>query len=208
MKMGTGDFSAAIWLKRAGFSANYYFMCYGDNSDPRWEFYFLSTDYPRFLADDGTTAAAFNMLSTITDTNWHLLGFSWDRSESDGLHLYLDGSPSGAGRDMSGVNLTLDSTTNGLMLGCRRTPSPSSNYNGNIDEVSIWKGIVLSDAQHAEIWNSGAPADLTAHSAYANLVAWWRMGDGDTFPTLTDNRGSNNGTMTNMESGDIVADVP
>ena len=45
---------------------------------------------------------------------------------------------------------------------------------------------------------------------YVHLtLSWWRMGDGDTFPTLTDNgSGGNDGTMTNMSSGNIVEDVP
>jgi hypothetical protein len=36
------------------------------------------------------------------------------------------------------------------------------------------------------------------------------MGDGDTYPTITDvgTTGGNNGTMTNQEVGDIVSDVP
>ena len=34
------------------------------------------------------------------------------------------------------------------------------------------------------------------------------MGDGDTHPTIEDNAGSNDMTMTNMASGDIEEDVP
>jgi len=67
----------------------------------------------------------------------------------------------------------------------------------------------LSLAEVTEIYNGGAPTNLLAHSAAANLVGWLRMGDGDTFPTLTDNStGGNDGTMTNMEAGDIVNDAP
>ena len=34
------------------------------------------------------------------------------------------------------------------------------------------------------------------------------MGDGDTYPTIEDNEGSIDLTMTNMASGDIETDVP
>jgi hypothetical protein len=34
------------------------------------------------------------------------------------------------------------------------------------------------------------------------------MGDGDTYPTIEDNAGSYDLTMTNMASDDIVEDVP
>ena len=42
-----------------------------------------------------------------------------------------------------------------------------------------------------------------------NIQAYWRMGDGDTFPTILDNSSnSNNATMTNMDAGDIEEDTP
>ena len=75
---------------------------------------------------------------------------------------------------------------------------------GNIDEVSAF-GSLLSPTQISDIYNSGSPTDLTSLSP----VAWYRNGDGATFPTIPDlGSGSNNGTMTNMVSGDIVAVVP
>jgi hypothetical protein len=94
-------------------------------------------------------------------------------------------------------------------------------YTGNLDEVSIWNK-TLSPAEVANIYNSGSPADLAQHSAAANLVGWWRMGDGDTYPTLLDHgtggvpyplvrdvSGHNlNGTMTSMEVTDIQLNAP
>ena len=83
-----------------------------------------------------------------------------------------------------------------------------SYYNGSMDEVSVWNK-ELTSGEVSEAYNSGSPTNLASHSATANLVGWWRMGDGDTFPTLTDNStNSNDGTMTQMESGDIQSDSP
>ena len=45
-------------------------------------------------------------------------------------------------------------------------------------------------------------------SGYPDLIGWYRMGDGDTYPTIQDNKGSNDATMTNMASDDIQTDVP
>ena len=74
---------------------------------------------------------------------------------------------------------------------------------GGLDEVAIWNSD--QSANVASIYNSGAPNDISS----LNPLHWWRMGDGDTFPTLTDNgSGGNDGTMTNMTSGNIVTDVP
>ena len=56
------------------------------------------------------------------------------------------------------------------------------------------------------MYNSGAPTDLSSYSTPP--THWWRMGDGDSSPTITDQVGSYNLTMTNMDSADIVTDVP
>lgn len=82
-----------------------------------------------------------------------------------------------------------------------------SHFNGNIDEVSIWD-TNLTEEEVGEIYNDGVPANLAEHSKINNLVSLWRMGDGDTFPTLTDNQGGNDGTMVNAEITDVEIDVP
>ena len=76
-------------------------------------------------------------------------------------------------------------------------------YEGNIDEFALWNSDQSSNI--SSIYNSGNPNDLTS----LNPLTWFRMGDGDTYPTITDNgSGGNNGTMIYMVSGDIVTDVP
>lgn len=85
-------------------------------------------------------------------------------------------------------------------------------FNGNIDEVSLWDA-ALSVAQVSEIYNAGTPTGLTSHSASANLVGWWRMGDGATFSggnwSVPDDSTNNNaGTSANMEEVDRVTDIP
>ena len=88
----------------------------------------------------------------------------------------------------------------------RVTDSYSDIY---LDEVSIFD-YELTSGQVTSIYNSGTPTDLDNTSGVTAPVHWWRMGDGDTFPTITDvgTTGGNDGTMTNMESGDIVTDTP
>jgi hypothetical protein len=82
-------------------------------------------------------------------------------------------------------------------------PNASLAFEGNIDEVSAYNRVVTP----AEIVTlSTAPTvDLTSLSP----LAWYRNGDGDTYPTITDNgSGGNSGTMTNMDAGDIENVVP
>lgn len=73
-----------------------------------------------------------------------------------------------------------------------------------IDELAIFNSDQSSNI--SDIYNSGVTHDL---QLLANPpVHWYRMGDGDTFPTLQDNIGSADMTMYNMTLADIVSDVP
>ena len=74
----------------------------------------------------------------------------------------------------------------------------------NIDELAIWASDESSNVSN--IYNSGSTHDLNLLTS--NPDHWWRMGDGDTFPTLTDVNGGLDATMVNMTVADIVSDVP
>ena len=77
-----------------------------------------------------------------------------------------------------------------------------------LDEVAMFDD-TLSSSTVTNIYNSGSPNDL---SSLDYLIGYWRNGDTagpSVFPTIDDNSSnSNDGTMTNMASGDIVTDVP
>ena len=112
--------------------------------------------------------------------------------------LYLNGSPVSTYND--GGSLIYRGNASSIYLG----NGYNGYINGYIDEVAIFNS-ELSASDVTTIYNGGIPNDL----CILNPLSWWRMGDGDTFPTLTDNgSGGNDGTMTNMSSGNIVEDVP
>lgn len=160
------------------------------------------------ISDVGTgTGKDYRSSVTVYDGAWHHVAFTFF---SDTLKLYIDGI------EDTSVTKTTDNTVNTLfsanpegLIGSfiDNAGAKAQFFTGNIDEVSIWNK-ALSSAEISEIHNAGDPTNLGAHSAFANLVSWWRMGDGDTFPTIKDQVGVNNGTMTNMEAGDIVTDSP
>ena len=71
-----------------------------------------------------------------------------------------------------------------------------------MDDVAIFNS-ELSASDVTSIYNSGYPKD---ESSTSNLVGYWKMGDGATYPTIPDDSSnSNDGTMTNMASDDIEA---
>ena len=77
-----------------------------------------------------------------------------------------------------------------------------------MDEVALFDTALASEDVTA-IYNGGTPTDLSGES---DLTGYWRNGDPNgtaSYPTITDDStNSNNGTMTNMASGDIVTDAP
>ena len=76
-------------------------------------------------------------------------------------------------------------------------------FNGNIDEVCLLDR-VATPTEIATL-SSSPTVDLTSLNPYS----WYRNGDGDTYPTITDNgSGGNDGTMINMSAIDIVLEVP
>lgn len=145
----------------------------------------------------------------LSNLTWYHVAAVWDGGlNSTNIRVYLNG-----------VDDTFSQAEIGVFTGIPNTATPvriASNLDtgvgagffwGHIDEVSFWN-TGLNGAQISEIYNSGKPTNLLNHSANANLVSWWRMGDGATFPTIPDVKGGFNGTMTNMEAGDIQTDVP
>tara|TARA_R110000737_G_scaffold37399_1_gene57178 strand:+ start:305 stop:538 length:234 start_codon:yes stop_codon:yes gene_type:complete len=71
-----------------------------------------------------------------------------------------------------------------------------------VDELAFWSSD--QSANIVDIYNSGVPFDLSTESP----SNWWRMGDEDTYPTLSDEVGGTALTMNGMTSSSIVNDVP
>ena len=98
------------------------------------------------------------------------------------------------------MSATISNTAN-FQIGAK---NGSNEFSGNIDEVAVFNS-ELSQSDVTTIYNSGVPNDI---SSMSGLVSFWRMGDGSVYPTINDEIGSNDGTMTNMSSANFVSDVP
>ena len=125
-----------------------------------------------------------------------------------------DGSRTGSGLGLklykNGALLTNVTRSGNFFSGSGQTSSVfgiggddvSGYIPANIDEVAVFNS-ELSASNVTSIYNSGAPNDISSLSP----LSWWRCGDGDTSPTLTDNgSGGNDGTMTNFST--FSTDVP
>ena len=85
-----------------------------------------------------------------------------------------------------------------------RFVSGSHLRGARIDELAIWGSDQSSNV--SDIYNSGSPHDLSLLTTSPDH--WWRMGDGDTYPTIQDNVGTAHFVMYNMTAADIVSDAP
>ncbi len=155
-------------------------------------------------------ANAGTIAGLITSSNgWHLAGYNVTNvSGTYTGQIWLDGVKV----SIADVTATLGSNTAAgvpVIIGAAASAGTVRRFKGNVDEVTFWNtGFVAAD--WVALYNNGHPKNPRFHSKNANLIHHYRMGDGDTYPTITDRVGSNNGTMTSMTSAAVnfVTDHP
>lgn len=222
----TDPFSVAFWIKHTGSGGDIIGKMANPGASTGWcvdEFggaqLILSSNYN---GGDHLYAYPTGAPSTL-DGNWHHWVVTYDGSSlCSGVHFYLDGTayPTYALHDtLTGSILTSVDT-----YIASRVQTPGHNhFPGYLDEIAVYTK-ALSAGEVTWIYNGGAPRDLMGGGAPSNLAGWWRMGEGDTFPTLKDSVASGwsnpyptitdasgngrSGTMVNMESGDFTTTVP
>ena len=192
----TSAFSYSVWFKTTDTTST---MALTSNSTKFLVQLYSPTTRIRCQIFDGS-ASVKNVdinASGYNDNNWHHLAFTTDGlTTSNGVKVYYDGTlTSQATLSNSGIR----SVATDWQLGKHTS---TWLYNGLMDEVALFSS-ELSASDVSSIYNSGVPNDISSLSP----ISWWRCGDGDTAPTLTDNgSGGNNGTMTNFST--FSTDVP
>jgi len=195
-------FSLNVWVKSTSTNQTYIEK---QVAGVGWEFRTISNKL-RFEHVGAGGALRVDSTSDVgqNDGSWHMVSATYDGSgNASGAILYFDGAAvakttiddSLSGSTLTAGDIAIGSSTDGA----------ATNFTGNIDEVSVWSRD-LTAGEITTIYNSGTPADVNIQVT-TNLVSFWRMGDQDAFPALLDNKGSNDGTMTNMVAGDIVLDT-
>ncbi len=129
-----------------------------------------------------------------------------------GIKIYINGvlqsltdNSNGGGLPDAGVGSdTFAIDPNIIAIG--RQPT-NANYlrGGHVDEFAFFNA-ELKASEVASLYNGGVPSNLDIFTPSA--AHWYRMGDGDSHPTLIDSVGGANLTMENMGSGNFVTDVP
>lgn len=153
----------------------------------------------------GSDEIIIETIGSFNDYTWHQVVVTYSGSSAaSGVIIYVDD----VAQTSTVIADTLTGTTvNAIDFQLAAINAVSALFAGVLDDPAVYN-IELTPANVTTIYNDGAPPDLTLVGPTGNLVGYWLMGDGDTFPTLTDNAGANNGTMVNMEAADFVVDSP
>lgn len=185
----------SFWAKSDG--TNFNGMVLGGIVQSNYYTVFL-TSTNRLLYRVGGGANSFDdadIISALSSGNWFHCALVRNNSGADVL-CYING-------DLKQTKTSIIGSANDTIIQDMGARSINDFYlTGNIDELSLYN-TALNGTDISTI--ATAPSDLSTY----NPILWYRNGDGDTFPTITDNgSGGNNGTMINMEAEDIVNDVP
>lgn len=141
----------------------------------------------------------------LDDRKWHHVVITSDGVNAAGVSITVDGVTATTTVSDTLTSETIIGTSPQLVLGAHQ-PAGSDYFLGEVTHAAVWD-IELSASEVEETWQGGQLVDLTGHSAYADAVVYTRMVS-DTYPTLIDSKGTANGTLTNMESRDLVIDQP
>ena len=192
----TNTITLSAWIKTTDTSS--YEIIIGKDS--------IGTGTRSFILYRGGSVAVFTIYTsggfekvegttTINDGSWHhIMGVN----DGTDLKIYVDGTLDATN---VGGGVTFLNGITPFEIG-RRASAPANRgyFTGNIDEVAVWN---TDQSANASAIGGTIPTDLTSY----NPVSWWRCGDGDTSPTLTDNgSGGNDGTMESFTT--FSTDVP
>ena len=171
-----------------------------DNTQVGQDLYFV----PKALAAYGYTTS--NPLAT-NDT-WYYITIVFDgggATNADRLKVYVNASEETL-TFVGTIPATLPnfSTPRNFLVG-GNAYDLSRTVTGGMKDFGVFTS-ALDASEVSEAYNSGCPIDLNSHSDSANLLWFWRMGDGsgDNETTIYDQAGSNDATCNNIESGDFL----
>ena len=144
IKVGSGDFSGFAWIKRIGTDGDDTIMGMGKGvGEARWYFTIAANKLQVYAINDAGNSAELNSTATITDENWHHVGFTYDRDSVTGLKFYIDGvldsSNNGSNPSQNGGNLS-ESDPEGLTIGIRHSGGilNSAPFNGSIAGIQLY----------------------------------------------------------------------
>lgn len=187
----------SVWAKPNAATVDATFFSVAEQTNRPVQLYSNSGQPTAFI---GSNTMAYGV--AMTSGTWYHLVITTNGAAS--TKLYVNGV------DRATTTAGTVATALDVLMGARRNSGNTGTaWLGacNVDEVTVWD-VGFSAGEVTALYNAGDPANPAEHSRAANLIHYWPMGDGDTYPTLADLIGVADCTMTTMASNDIEEAVP
>ena len=169
----TGNFTITGWLKCTG--STYKRVVSKDDGTNRS--YYVQVQNTGVLSG-GVFTSGINQVNTssftVNDGNWHFFALIFE--QGTGTKIYVDNNTTPS-EDIFGGSIDNDPAD--FEIG--RKGNNTNLFIGHIDEVAVWKDVILSEETIQAIYdttanNPGKVADLSETPEGAP-TAWYRMGD-------------------------------
>ena len=192
----TGNMSFSIFIKTTFGGTGIIFQKRNTGTNFGYQFYTAGGKL-RFLINFLGGNKIINGTTSIDDGQWHHVLCTVNQGVQ--MSMILDGSTEGT---TSIVGETFIESNSNFRMGGGQVGATSYFWEGLTNNFSLFDRLVSSSEVRT---SSNQAKDISA----TNPVMWWRCGNGDTYPILTDNSiNAHFGQMINMESFDFVNDAP
>ncbi len=167
-----------------------------------------TTDKLVFEVSDGTDEYSLTSTTAFTAPGWHHFAVTYEDDVVSSTEIYIDGLANNAVH--SGTIANIGDITNAVAFVVGAESDAGSPFDGRIDEIRVYQGLVLQAAQIKSLFMQAEP-DATNTSALqsagsgrleSGLTAYWRLDDGTSgaSPTTAADASTNGiaaGTLTN-----------
>ena len=136
--------------------------------------------------------------NAFTLGKWQHLVVTFDSTEADpedGIEMYIDGVFQTLSSRIGDVAyVAMENGTAPVRIGTVATTTDP--FEGKMSNLAFFNRD-LTQTEVTDLYNGGIVLDLAEHSAYNDVISWWKLGEGDTAGTdkVVDQKGSNNGTL-------------
>lgn len=163
--------------------------------------YITSDPYVRFELNDGASGNYVETDAALSNDTWYhcVCVFDGSQAASAVLKIYLDAVDSGTGTPASPPSSIGYDKFSNLEIADSSQAGIDTFENADLSHLAIWKNLAMSQAQVAEVYNSGMPPDLNALALSGKPVHWWKFDS-----SLSDENGGNDltdGGSTSYGSG-------
>lgn len=131
----TSDFTIELWAQRDASGSTHVLVDKRSDATSGYVLQFNSSDQIEAQVCDGS-CITITSTSTITDTGWHYIVATFDRSAS--AQIYLDGVANGSAVSISSIDSNNINTSTALRIGARSYGTLANVMSGKIDEVRIY----------------------------------------------------------------------